>query len=57
MELYGTANYVVKDQVGGFFYRRAGVTQLLPLRLEDSSIYDPRQELYPAGFTPSLAVT
>ena len=28
------------------------VSQLLPLRLEDGSIYDPRTSLYPSGFTP-----
>ena len=40
-ELYGFATYATKDQNGGFFYRRPGVSQLLPLRLADGSIYDP----------------
>ena len=52
LELYGFGNFAERDQGGGFFYRRAGVSQLLPLRLEDGSIYDPRTELYPSGFTP-----
>ena len=51
-ELYGYGNYAHRDQGGGFFYRRPGVSQLLPLRLEDGSIYDPRTNLYPSGFTP-----
>ncbi|WP_428101449.1 TonB-dependent receptor plug domain-containing protein [Candidatus Rariloculus sp.] len=52
VELYGYGNYADRDQAGGFFYRRPGVSQLLPLRLEDGSIYDPRTSLYPSGFTP-----
>ena len=52
IELYGYGNYAERDQGGGFFYRRPGVSQLLPLRLEDGSIYDPRTSLYPSGFTP-----
>ena len=52
VELYGYGNYADRDQSGGFFYRRPGVSQLLPLRLEDGSIYDPRTSLYPSGFTP-----
>ena len=54
-ELYGFGNYSWKDQSGGFFYRRPGVSQLLPLRLADGSIYDPRAGLYPAGFTPQFS--
>ena len=54
-ELYGFATYATKDQTGGFFYRRPGVSQLLPVRLADGSIYDPRQSLYPAGFTPQFS--
>ena len=54
VELYGFGNYSTKDQTGGFFYRRPGVSQLLPLRLADGSIYDPRAALYPAGFTPQF---
>lgn len=53
--LYGFASYSAKDQTGGFFYRRPGVSQLLPVRLEDGSIYDPRAMLYPAGFTPQFS--
>ena len=54
-ELYGFGSYSWKDQSGGFFYRRPGVSQLLPLRLADGSIYDPRAGLYPAGFTPQFS--
>ncbi len=53
-ELYGFGSYSWKDQNGGFFYRRPGVSQLLPLRLADGSIHDPRAGLYPAGFTPQF---
>ena len=55
LELYGFGNYAEKDQNGGFFYRRPGVSQLLPLRLADGSIYDPRTDLYPSGFTPQFS--
>ena len=44
-----------KDQTGGFFYRRPGVAQLLPVRLADGSTHDPRAALYPAGFTPQFS--
>ena len=54
-ELYAFASYAWKDQTGGFFYRRPGVSQLKPLRLADGSIYDPRAALYPAGFTPQFS--
>ena len=54
VEFYGFGNYSMKDQTSGFFYRRPGVSQLLPLRLADGSIYDPRAALYPAGFTPQF---
>ncbi len=54
-QLYGFASYANKDQTGGFFYRRPGVSQLLPVRLEDGSIHDPRAHLYPAGFTPQFS--
>lgn len=56
-KLYAFANYSTKDQEGGFFYRRPGVDQLLPVRTPDGSIYDPRitgDGLYPAGFTPQF---
>ena len=55
IELHGFATYATKDQSGGFFYRRPGVSQLLPVRLADGSIYDPRAALYPAGFTPQFS--
>lgn len=55
LELHGFATWGFKDQSGGFFYRRAGVSQLLPVRLADGSIYDPRARLYPAGFTPQFS--
>ena len=54
-ELYGFGSHAAKDQTGGFFYRRPGVAQLLPVRLEDGSIHDPRTTLYPAGFTPQFS--
>ena len=52
--LYGFATFAAKDQSSGFFYRRAGVRQLLPLRLADGRIYDPRERLFPSGFTPQF---
>ena len=55
LELHGFATWGDKDQSGGFFYRRPGVSQLLPVRLADGSIYDPRTRLYPAGFTPQFS--
>ena len=55
VELYGFASYATKDQTGGFFYRRPGVSQLLPVRLANGAIYDPRASLYPAGFTPQFS--
>lgn len=53
--LYAFGNYSRRDQTGGFFYRRPGVTQLLPVRLADGSIYDPRAAIYPSGFTPQFS--
>ena len=55
LELHGFATWSAKDQSGGFFYRRPGVSQLLPVRLADGSIHDPRASLYPAGFTPQFS--
>ena len=55
VELYGFASHATKDQTGGFFYRRPGVAQLLPVRLADGSIHDPRAALYPSGFTPQFS--
>ncbi len=54
-ELYAFGSRARKDQTGGFFYRRPGVAQLLPVRLADGSIHDPRAMLYPAGFTPQFS--
>lgn len=53
-ELYAFGNYSTKEQTGGFFYRRPGVSQLLPVRLRSGAIYDPRATLYPSGFTPQF---
>ncbi len=53
--LYAFGNYSTKDQTGGFYYRRAGVAQLSPLRTADGSIWDPRRELFPAGFRPMFS--
>jgi iron complex outermembrane receptor protein len=55
LELYGFGNYSTKEVIGGFFHRRPGVSQLLPLRLEDGTIYNPRDTLYPSGFTPQFS--
>lgn len=55
LALYSFGNYSRRDQTGGFFYRRPGVSQLLPVRLADGSIYDPRAALYPSGFTPQFS--
>ena len=53
-ELVGYATYAERDQTGGFYYRRPGVSQLKPVRLADGAIYDPRATLYPSGFTPQF---
>ena len=50
-EAYGYANWRKYESNGSFFYRRPGVQQLLPVRLVDGSIYDPRDR-FPGGFTP-----
>ena len=52
--VYGFATYSRKDQTSGFFYRRPGVSQLLPVRLANGAIHDPRATLYPSGFTPQF---
>ncbi len=54
LELYAFGNYSEKDQISGFFHRRTDVPQLRPVRLEDGTLYNPRDELYPAGFTPQF---
>ena len=51
VEAYGFANWRDYDANGSFFYRRPGVHQLLPVRLADGSIYDPRDR-FSGGFTP-----
>ena len=53
-ELYGFSTFAKKDQTGGFFYRRAGISTFLPVRLAGGSIYNARRDLYPAGFTPQF---
>ena len=52
-EAYGFANWRDYDANGSFFYRRPGVTQLLPVRLADGSIHNPRDR-FPGGFTPQF---
>lgn len=52
MELYAFANYMAKQSDSSFFYRSPSASQLAPLRRPDGSIYNPRAELYPGGFTP-----
>ncbi len=54
LELYAFGNYSEKDQISGFFHRRTDVPQLRPVRLEDGTLYNPRDDLYPAGFTPQF---
>lgn len=54
-DIYGFTNYTIKEQTGGFFYRRAGINTFHPVRLEDGSIFDIRQSIYPAGFTPQFS--
>ena len=51
VQAYGFANWRGYEANGSFFYRRPGVHQLLPVRLADGSIYDPRDR-FPGGFTP-----
>jgi iron complex outermembrane receptor protein len=51
---YMFANFSKSEGSGDFFHRRPGVSQLYPLRLEDGTIYNPR-DVHPAGFTPRFA--
>ena len=53
-ELYAFSTFAQKDQTGGFFYRRAGISTFYPVRLADGSIFSARRDLYPAGFTPQF---
>lgn len=55
IELYGHGNYSTKEVAGGFFHRRPGVSQLAPVREQDGTIYNPRDTLYPSGFTPQFS--
>ena len=50
-QIYAFANYSDSNANTSFFHRRPGVSQLLQLRRQDGSIYDPRDR-YPSGFTP-----
>ena len=50
-QLYAWANYSDSNSNTGFFHRRPGVSQLLVLRRQDGSLYNPRDR-YPGGFTP-----
>ena len=50
-KLVPSFNWRGYDANGSFFYRRAGIRQLLPVHLADGSIYDPRDR-FPGGFTP-----
>ena len=53
-EIYAFSTFAQKDQTGGFFYRRAGISTFYPVRLADGSIFSARRDLYPAGFTPQF---
>ena len=53
VSLYAWGNYSDSNANGSFFHRRPDVSQLAPVRLQDGSIYNPRDR-YPAGFTPRL---
>ena len=50
-QLYGWFNYSDGNSDGSFFHRRPGVDQLLLIRQQDGTIWDPRDK-YPSGFTP-----
>jgi len=52
MQLYAFGNYMSKQSNSSFFYRSPSASQLAPLRRQDGSIYNPRDTLYPGGFTP-----
>ena len=52
-EFYGFGNWRDSESTGTFFYRRPGVGQLNPLRLQDGSIFNPRDR-FPGGFTPKF---
>ena len=53
-EIYAFSTIAKKDQTGGFFYRRAGISAFYPVRLADGSIFSARRDLFPAGFTPQF---
>ena len=48
-EAYSFANWRDYDANGSFFYRRPGVTQLLPVRLADGSIHTIPVTGFPEG--------
>jgi iron complex outermembrane recepter protein len=52
MQLYAFGNYMSKQSDSSFYYRSPSASQLAPVRRQDGSIYNPRAELYPGGFTP-----
>ncbi len=51
MDFYGFSTWRTSESTGDFFYRRPGIGQLNPLRLENGAIYNPRDR-FPGGFTP-----
>lgn len=50
-QLYGWANYSDSNSNTSFFHRDPDVAQLAPIRLQNGTIYNPRDR-YPSGFTP-----
>lgn len=48
---YAFVNWRSYKSNGDFFYRRPGIAQLAPIRLEDGRIFHPRDR-FPGGFTP-----
>jgi iron complex outermembrane receptor protein len=54
-ELYGWMSYSDSDSNGSFFHRLPGSSVMVPLRTATGEIYNPRDDLYPGGFTPRLA--
>ena len=50
-QLYGWANFSDSNANTSFFHRDPDTAQLAPIRLQDGSIYNPRDR-YPSGFTP-----
>ena len=50
-QLYAWANFSDSNSNTSFFHRDPDVAQLAPIRLQDGSIYNPRDR-FPSGFTP-----